>query len=231
MGTGGVHFFLCAIIIVSLCALKWIARLFAVYTLGFSYHVTCSFNLRPVARFVEFGRALVEKMLADGSTSYRYFGFLNEAQFAETSKHVTNQVYQSWDTAASSPPRTRPRDEEHSSGPPDLQILGYHDGQPFWPEMLKSRFEEGTDEHEKLKSLYEKFTKMFPASQQSSPGTSTAPEARTPGRAGGLCDYTIDEGAQPVDITRQIELSLVKNEDFTDQRLGSILGSVVSTIM
>ena len=45
--------------------------------------------------------------------------------------------------------------------------------------MPKSPFEEGTEEQEKLKSLYEKFTKMFPASQlPSSPGTSTAPRGQ-----------------------------------------------------
>ena len=108
--TGGVHFFLCAIIIVSLCALKLIARLLAVCTIWLYYHVTCGFKLRPVARYVEFGRALVDKMLADGSTSYRYFGFLNDTQFADLSKHVMSKVYQSWDDAASSPSKdTIPR--------------------------------------------------------------------------------------------------------------------------
>ena len=173
---------------------------------------------------MEFGRALVEKLLADDSTSYRYFGFLNE-----TSKHAMNEVYESWDNAASSPPKTRPRDDSHSAAPPDLQILGFHNGQPFWPEMLNTRFDEATEEHQQLKSLHEKFIQMFPSLQQS-PGTSTTTEARTPGRAGGQCDYSIDAGAQPVDITRQIELSLVKNEDFTDQRLGNILGVKVAVI-
>lgn len=184
--------------------------------------MTCGFKLRPVARYVEFGRALVDKMLADGSTSYRYFGFLNDTQFADLSKHVMSKVYQSWDGAASSPPKTRSRDDGQSCSPPDLQILGYHNGQPFWPEMLKTRFEEGTPEQEELSKMFSKFCAMFPVQSSES---ATRP---TPGRAGGQCDYT-DGG--PLEIDRQVELPVVKNEDFTDQRQGNILGAVVPTRM
>lgn len=164
---------------------------------------------------MEFGRALVSKILG-GDPSLRYVGFLNDTQFQELGKFASDAVYKFWDQSDSSPPQQRPRDDSTGPVTPDLQILGYHNGSPFWPAMISERIQPDTPEHEALLKMKEKFEKMFPPTTASETSARTTP---APGRAGGQCDFTVDEGREPLDVNRMVELEAVKDEHFTEQRL------------
>lgn len=148
-----------------------------------------------------------------GEASFRYVGFLNDSQFQELGKFASDAVYKFWDQSDFSPPQQRPREE---SGPviPDLQILGFHAGKPFWPALISEKFEENTAEHEAMMAIKKKFEEMFPPAPAEVTGRTTP----APGRAGGQCDFTVDEGQEPLDVNRMIDLEAVKNEHFTDQR-------------
>ena len=165
-------------------------------------------------RFVEFGRAIAQLMLENELTSLRYCGFMNDAQFTETTKYVRHLVYTQWDGASTSPPKQRPRDESNEGSLPQLQIIGSHQGRPFWPETLNTRFAEDSEEHEAVMVRKAKFDAMFPP--EVSTTTTGRPTSVSAGRAGGQCDYNID--GEPLDFNRQIELPLVKDADFTEQR-------------
>ena len=119
-----------------------------------------------------------------------------------------------------SPAKSRPPDEaEPVETVPDLQLLAWQDSAPRWPVTLDTKFNEGTDEYSELMKKKEAFTMKFPAAAQQT----TTRSSRVAGRAGGLCDYAVDNGRQPIDISREISLPHVADSDFTESRpnLGS----------
>eukprot|EP00913_Durusdinium_trenchii_P021213 g19927.t1 len=128
-------------------------------------------------------------------------------------------VYKKWDNSSLAPAKTRPSEEGESSGPPDLVILAWQNGSPHFPDPLLSRFAEGTEEHAKMKELKEEMMVLFPT-PDSEPST-TALTAGT-ARAGGFCDFGIDDGAKPVDITKAVSLTAVADTDFEDVKNGRL---------
>lgn len=134
-------------------------------------------------------------------------------------KSIRETIYRSWDASAGAPPPARPPDEGEDSAPPSLQILAWRDSAPRWPDILSTRFPEGTEEFSVLNKLKNDFRNEFPQSVSvQQPGVAIVHT----GRAGGHCDFAVDGGVQPLDVTRLISLQHVSDEDFksTETRPG-----------
>ena len=114
---------------------------------------------------------LVSKILG-GDPSLRYVGFLNDSEFQELGKFASDAVYKFWDQSDSSPPQQRLRDDSTGPVTPDLQILGYHNGSPFWPALISERIQPDTPEHEALLKMKENLRKCFhpPQLRRQAPG-------------------------------------------------------------
>ena len=161
-------------------------------------------------RFVEFGRACIERAWSPDSRKVLYVGFVNKDQKVRATKAFRDYVYQKWDGMAGAPPKSRPPDEDVATKTPDLQVLAFQNGSPVWPQPLSARFKEGTEEHQALLKKKCEFDQAFPqASAQTASGRTP-----TPGRAGGDCDYSVDGGARPLDISRELSLAVVGQSDF-----------------
>ena len=163
-------------------------------------------------RFCEFGRAIAKRNLKGDARPIHYIGFLFGKQFKKIDKMIRDAVYQTWDASSSAPPRTRPAEEGIALEEPNLQILGWSQGRPHWPDSLNSKFAADTDEHTKLMEKKQLFDTAFP------PVRATGPAPRTVGRVGGQCDYTVDDQAQPLDCAREVSLTAVPKDHFTEGR-------------
>ena len=162
-----------------------------------------------LVRFSEFARAVVSRSLANTSPVVRYFGF-TFTDFALNTADLRTQVYNAWDTKpAVSPPKSRPGsgDAAQQAGPA-LEILAWSNGAPRCPAALLARFADGTEEKDIIMKAKKDLELQFPASKQPAPA-----EGRT-ARVGGVCDYTLNENKQPLDLTRMIELPPVRVDDF-----------------
>lgn len=93
-----------------------------------------------------------------------------------------------------------------------LQVLAFQDGKPLFPEIILTRFPEGTTEHAAIDEKFKQFKAKFP----DQPVQKVAGGA--PPRSGGLCDFNVDGGKRPVDPHRQLALLAVKDADFQVQR-------------
>ena len=165
-------------------------------------------------RFAEFGRAMAARSLEDAERPVHYFGFvLNEME--STLAHVRSNVYAAWDANLNlSPPRSRLRREEQSEQErPSLELLAWANNGPIFPAALLDRFGEATPEYAKLKELKADFLRKYPAEIPSS--TQPSPNVGGSGRAGGQCDYTIDENLEPLNPNREIDLAHVAASDFS----------------
>lgn len=190
-----------------------------VFTLGAGMSIPCS--PEPL-RFAEFGRAIVQRNLTESGKTVHYCAFiLNEFQANSTA--LRSMVYTNWDgDSAKSPPKERPgRETADRAAPPELQILAWSQNRPLFPATLVTHFTEGTPEFKKMQEFKAKFDRMFPAT------VTTVTQTSTPGpaRAGGSCDFTVDDGKLPLDITRVIDLPSIPAADFQTPRLDSLLGS------
>ena len=112
------------------------------------------------------------------------------------------------------PAKTRPREEPGPATRPTLQVLALQDGHPIFPDVVRNRFPQGTAEQAEIEALFEKFTKKFPPAPQRA---AAAPGAAPP-RSGGLCDFSVNGGAMPLDPHRVLDLVAVKDDDFQVRR-------------
>ncbi|CAL1145066.1 unnamed protein product [Cladocopium goreaui] len=164
-------------------------------------------------RQVEFGRALTERSLAGQKTDVRYFGLVPSENFKDASNAIRDMIYRAWDSSAEAPPKQRPDSDVSSDrAAPNLQILAWQNGQPVFPEPLMNRFGEETVEFQEVKKLQSRFLDMFPATEAVAPGPVV------PGRASGMCDFSIDGNLEPLDIDRNVELVMVANDQFEEPR-------------
>ena len=161
-------------------------------------------------RFCEFGRAMAARNLSESARPVHYFGFiLNE--FETNMGDIRSKVYEAWDKSSTAPPRTRAGMEPaEQSQAPSLDLLAWANGVPLFPAALVSRFQEGTSEHAKMQELKDDFYKKFPQSLH--PPSSSASGS---GRAGGICDFSINSGAEPLDFRRVIDLPQVPVANLT----------------
>ena len=144
-----------------------------------------------------------------------YFGLiLNE--FDANSADLKSEVYEHWDNDTSlSPPKTRPaREHAQQAPPPALDILAWSNSLPCFPAALLNRFAEGTSEALKIAELKAQFDAKFPQSNQPRPANGGG------GRAGGVCDYTIDNNLEPLDYARMIDLPAHGADTFSVTRFG-----------
>ncbi|CAK9050867.1 unnamed protein product [Durusdinium trenchii] len=168
-------------------------------------------------RFAEFGRALVESRLKDERIFLRYVGFLLEEQCNENIAAIRDMVYRHWDNSQDAPPKKRVSDNQVAEAP-SLQILAWQDG-PLWPDILLSRFPEGTCEAAEMLKQKEKFDVLYPPSSRPA-----RPQSRDRAhRAGGCCDFSVDSEAKPIDLSRTLTLTFVEEADFSESRLGNAL--------
>ena len=162
-------------------------------------------------RYCEFGRALVRRAWDETGKKVFYVGFWSAKHFEDNMKSIREIVYSGWDASPAAPPQARPPDEGEDIAPPSLQVLAWRDGLPRWPEILSTRFPEGSAEFDALNKMKEEFKHEFPQSAAVQQPGVTIVHA---GRAGGHCDYAVDNGLQPLDITRVLSLQHVSDADF-----------------
>lgn len=180
----------------------------------FKYNCGCC--LSP--RYAEFGRAATERNLKDAATKVRYIGHIPTEDFAESVAALRDMVYKQWDTAATSPPRSRPAAANSDAAViPDLQILAWEAGRPVFPVPLLTRFAEDTSEAMTISKLKAEFDSLFPSDPVDS-AAATVVTVPSPGRAGGVCDFSIDNGATPLEITRDIDLAGIQDSNFSERR-------------
>lgn len=158
--------------------------------------------------------AIADRTLKGDGRVVRYVGFVTAKQMKRVEKTIRSMVYEHWDNAATSPPKARPAEEDTTTSEPNLQILAWQNGRPVWPEALSTRFAEGSKEHATLMEKKAAFQVEFPEAAVASSQPSSSPA-----RVGGLCDYSVDEGKHPLDITREISLTVVPKDEFTEGRL------------
>ena len=163
--------------------------------------------------------------MEDNNSPLRYLGFVRKqegsgATFAEITKALRSQVWNYWDNSSHSPPKTRPPESDATGAAaksaPELQVLAWQRSRPIWPDVLCTRFPDGSEEHATLQKKKEEFMQKFPAHAESA--ASAANEAVP--RVGGLCDYSVDQGIRPTNWNQEISLAGgVKEADFTVTRL------------
>lgn len=163
-------------------------------------------------RFAEFARAIAARDLNGSGRTVHYFGFVHD-EFTVNSAAIRNMVYKEWDANPDSPPKQRVRPETVADTTPDLEMLAWSGNAPNFPDALLTRFPENSDEYRKVHDLRQRFKEQFPTASQPS-----AADGRG-GRVGGLCDYSIDGGKEPLDVRRQIDLPAVAVGDMTLARL------------
>ena len=129
---------------------------------------------------------------------------------------LRTSAYNAWDADSSlSPPKTRPgREESAEVAGPELQLLAWSDGLPLFPAALLTRFPSETPEMAKIEELKQAFDLKFPASTQ------PRPQRGSQARAGGVCDFSLDNGLSPLDFQRTIDLPAVAPEDLQFPRHG-----------
>lgn len=154
----------------------------------------------------------MEQNLLESAFPVHYFGFLFQ-EFDATTSAVRSRVYEHWDNSSTSPPKERPREERAAEvACPPLGALAWAGKQPVFPQVLVDRFLEGSAEHAQIMAKKKEFDAMFPAAAQ-------PPPTSVPARAGGLCDFSVDSGRAPLDVSRCIDLPSVSVADFETVRV------------
>ena len=156
----------------------------------------------------------MERNLKESGKKVYYCGFLLQ-EFQTNMTAIRTLIYNDWDKdSRKSPPQERPGREGpgESVPPPNLQILAWAQNRPLFPAALLTRFAEGTPEFDKINGLKKSFEVRFPAP---APATQNA----GPARVGGMCDFSIDDGRPPLDLSRSIDLPCIPAADFTKPRL------------
>ena len=165
-----------------------------------SFHRQCS-----VARQAEFARACVKRML-EGETvpSVTYYGMFRQHQKPVVSA-LQSEVFRHWDGLSTSPPQTRPQaSETRVTG---LNLLSSNAaGRPGWPDHVMEKFRDGSEHLVHLQQMKAKFLEF--KSRMPDPAASSAPR-RSVVRVTGTPDFTIDSEAQPIDVSRVVDLEKV----------------------
>ncbi|CAK9022466.1 FO synthase subunit 1 [Durusdinium trenchii] len=163
-------------------------------------------------RFAEFGRAAVKRNLEGAGIKLRYFAFMME-EVEVNRAAMRGMVHEVWDKDPNSPPKQRPnRESSGAADAPSLELLAWQDGRPYFPDSILSKFADHTPEFQGIQKLKKTFEDMFPAAAQPAPVTGS-------GRAGGVCDFSLDDGKKPLDLTRCIDLPMVSKDEFAVTRL------------
>lgn len=159
-------------------------------------------------RFCEFARACVDHNLAGKHPEIYYFGCLSKEQ-KDVVTMITEKLYKFWDGSNLAPPRNRPATTT-TQEQPALSILAWHAGGPRWPSSLTEKFAVGTPQYLALQELKKEFETMFPTSTRPTPSP-TSQSANAP-RASGSCDFSIEDGREPLDVHREVSLASIGSD-------------------
>eukprot|EP00438_Fugacium_kawagutii_P011614 Skav216070 [mRNA] locus=scaffold389:183362:184141:- [translate_table: standard] len=168
------------------------------------------------------GQAILQRLREEtlARPKVLYFGVLFEKEGKEAEQLLQEKVYKSWDSDPHSPPSTRPRDPLPD---PNLQILGWQEQAPFFPESLVQKFAQGTAGHKRVLEMKSELESAIPTAASTSGAAGGS--VRVQPRAGGRPDYTVEGGAQPLDPHRCVDLPLIQAASFSETRLLSVDGT------
>ena len=189
--------------------------------LFFSVNDPACFSIQS-SRYCEFGHAVLDRLL-DGAARRPppyYIGFLREEQ-RDCAAALEDKIYKHWDASDGAPARRRPTEAVVE---PTLEMLSWANGAPSFPEPLLTKFAEGSQAFVEVHAMKKELLQQFPDScRQSNQGQGQTQRTGNV-RATGRADFTIDGGAQPVDVTRLIEKQHIPQSAFDVTRLWAWLG-------
>ena len=113
-------------------------------------------------------------------------------------------VFKHWDGLSSSPAKIRPKPAVDMSVE-GLALVSSTASGPTWPSSLLQKFAPDSAEAKELEGMKCQFEKEFPPVEPS-PQTSSAANTAKLRRVGGQCDFSIEGGKEPIDVTRQVDL-------------------------
>ena len=147
-----------------------------------------------------------------------YLGFLREEQ-RDAAAALEEKVYKHWGSSDLAPARRRPVE---AVGEPTLELLSWVDGAPAFPEILLQKFGEGTAAHSEVQTMKTELLQAFPDSCRRSGEQQQQGTTPKTARASGRPDFTIDGGAQPLDLNREIQKDHIAQSAFNVERSGII---------
>ncbi|CAL1154831.1 unnamed protein product [Cladocopium goreaui] len=177
----------------------------------------------------EFARAALERLLALRKPEVHYYGMLREEQ-EDVKTQLGTQLYNHWDQSSEAPPKVRPREALEA---PVLQALAWNNGEVHFPDQLLNKFPANSQERSDMLKIKHELADFFRSSMpvvkkeelESSPAAKpgTVP-AVSPGRgpaprAVGRPDWSIEDGARPVQCDAPIRLEHVPAASFGVTRL------------
>ena len=178
----------------------------------------------PPLRQAEFARAALERLLALRKPEVHYYGMLREEQ-EDVKTQLGTQLYNHWDQSSEAPPKVRPREALEA---PVLQALAWNNGEVHFPDQLLNKFPANSQERSDMLKIKHELADFFRSSipvvkkeeLESSPAAKpgTVP-AVSPGRgpaprAVGRPDWSIEDGARPVQCDAPIRLEHVPAASF-----------------
>ena len=166
-------------------------------------------------RYAEFAQAITKRELQGATPAVTYYGLLRADQ-RDVITMLEAQCYQRWDLAPDSPARQRPPDAT-SQPPAQLSCLTWSNDLPGFPQELLAKFADGTHEHAQMAKLKSEFDALVPEAARA-PAARTETSSGSSSRARGSPDFTIDDGKEPLDVSRVIDLRGIPAVEFTVQR-------------
>ena len=123
-------------------------------------------------------------------------------------------VYNDWDRSPTAPAKSRPVEPQPE---PNLTLLSWFNNVASFPDSVLQKFPEGTPARAQILELKQAFIEEFgeatTSTSQTTPGSQPALR-----RATGRPDFSIDGGAKPLDLARELNLPLIASSDFSVQR-------------
>ena len=145
----------------------------------------------------------------------RYFGCLRDDQ-DDVVRTMEGLVYESWDNSDAAPPKSRPTEELPD---PSLQLLSWNGQAATFPESLLQKWIAGSAAHAEMAKLKEELIQNFPESASARPSAVQRRNSqRGRPRAAGKPDFSIDGGAEPLDVTRLIDPQIIGSDSFNVER-------------
>ena len=137
--------------------------------------------------------------------SLAYIGFPRPEQ-TDIKSDLEEMVYSHWDTSPGAPAKSRPVEPQPE---PSLGFLTWSNGVARFPESAFQKFPEGSPHYQELIEMKKKLVQEFPSSATVAATTPQSRPTVQPARATGKPDFTIDGGAEPLDVSRVLELEVV----------------------
>ena len=142
----------------------------------------------------------MKRSLRGDTPNMVYWGIIQEHQ-KDVISIIETDVFQKWDGLSTSPPKRRPQ-QERVTVITGMSLLSVDSaGQPGWPRHIMEKFDVQSEQYAALSKLKTPFEAEFPPQQQQSNLA-----ARGQPRVSGVCDFSIEGGAEPLDCERVVDL-------------------------